>query len=131
MLQNYPYVAIVVALSLFVYIWVTIKVGGARAKYKVAAPAVDGPVEFQRVFRVHMNTLEQIVVFFPALFMFAAAWGDPMAAAIGIFWPFGRILYAQAYYTAAEKRGLGFGLTFIPTLILLIGGLIGAVMQVV
>ncbi len=129
MLAAYPLTAIVVVLSLFVYIWVMMKVGAARAKYNVHAPAVDGPVEFQRVFRVHMNTLEQLVVFLPALAIFAAAWGDLPTAIIAIFWPLGRVLYAVRYYLSADKRGPGFGISFLSSLILLIGGLLGAVMR--
>ncbi len=131
MLATYPLTAIVVVLSLLVFIWVTIKVGGARAKHNVQAPATDGPVEFQRVFRVQMNTLEQLVLFLPAVVLFAAAWGDMYAAIVGLFWPIGRVMYALSYYQAAEKRGPGFGITFLSSVILLIGGLVGAVMQLV
>jgi glutathione S-transferase len=131
MLATYPLTAIVVILSLLVYIWVAMRVGKARAKYGVHAPVVDGPVEFQRVFRVHMNTLEQLVIFLPALAIFAAAWGDQGAAIVGIFWPVGRILYAVKYYEAAEKRGPGFGISFLSAVVLLLGGLVGAVMHVV
>jgi glutathione S-transferase len=130
MLATYPLTAIVLSLALIVYIWTSFKVGGARGKYNVQAPAVDGPVEFQRVFRVHQNTLEQLVVYVPALALFAAAWGDMLAAIIGVFWPIGRIIFALSYYRAAEKRGLGFAITFFCSLILLVGGLAGAVMQV-
>lgn len=130
MLDAFPYSAIVTALALLVYVWVTLKVGGARAKFGVKAPSIDGPPDFQRVFRVQQNTVEQIVLFLPALWLFASAWGDMWAGIIGIFWPVGRILYAVTYYQAAEKRGAGFGLTFIPASILLLGGLVGAVMKV-
>ncbi len=130
MLELFPFTAIVTSLGLLVYIWVTLKVGGARAKFGVKAPTVDGPPDFQRVFRVQQNTVEQIVLFIPALWLFAAAWGDVWAAGIGIFWPVGRIIYAVSYYQAAEKRGAGFGLTFMPSAILVLGGLIGAVMKV-
>ena len=130
MIANYPYTAIVLTLALLVYSWVGMKVGGARAKFDVKAPAIDGPPEFQRVFRVHMNTLEQLVIFVPSLALFAAAWGDPIAAAIGLFWPIGRILYAVGYYKAPEKRGPGFGLSFLTSTILLLGGLVGAVMEI-
>jgi glutathione S-transferase len=130
MLDTFPLTAIVTALGLLVYVWVTLKVGGARAKYGVKAPNIDGPPEFQRVFRVQQNTLEQVALFVPALWLFAAAWGDMAAAIIGIFWPVGRILYAVTYYQAAEKRSAGFGLTFLPSAILLLGGLVGAVMKV-
>jgi len=128
MLEIFPFTALVAGLSLLVYIWVAMKVGGARAKYNVHAPAVDGPVEFQRVFRVHMNTLEQLVIFLPSLALFAAAWGDTIAAAVGVFWPLGRVLYAFSYYKAAEKRGPGFGISFLASIILLLGGMVGAIM---
>ncbi len=129
MLEQFAYTALVTALALFVYIWVILKVGGARAKYGVKAPAIDGPPEFLRVFRVQQNTMEQLVLFLPALWVFAFAWGDVSAAVIGIVWPIGRVLYALGYYKAPEKRAAGFGLTFLPSAILLIGGSVGAVMQ--
>jgi glutathione S-transferase len=130
MLETFPLTAIVTALALFVYTWVSLKVGGARGKYGVKAPSVDGPPEFQRVFRVQQNTLEQLALFVPSLWMFASGWGDITAAAIGVFWPVGRIVYALTYYQAAEKRGAGFGLTFLPSVVLLLGALAGALMAV-
>ncbi len=129
MLDNYPYTALVAVLALFVYTWVTMRVGAARGKYNVQAPATDGPPEFQRVFRAHMNTLEQMITFVPALAIFAMAWGDLPTAIVGVFWPIGRILYAVGYYKAPEKRGPGFGISFLATAILLIGGLVGIVMK--
>jgi glutathione S-transferase len=131
MLELFPFTAIVTALALLVYVWVTLKIGAARAKFGVKAPSIDGPPDFQRVFRVQQNTLEQLALFLPALWLFAAAWGDMTAAIIGAFWPIGRILYAVTYYQAAEKRAAGFGLTFLPSVILLLGGLAGAVMKVI
>lgn len=126
MIQSYPLTTVVVVLSLFVYIWVAMKVGSARAKHNVRAPAVDGPEEFQRIFRVHMNTLEQVVIFLPAIALFAAAWGDLSAAIIGVFWPVGRVLYALGYYREAGKRGPGFGISFLSSMVLLLGALAGA-----
>lgn len=128
MLDTFPLTAIVTALALLVYTWVSLKVGGARGKYGVKAPSIDGPPEFQRVFRVQQNTLEQLALFLPSLWMFSAAWGDVIGAIIGVFWPVGRVVYALTYYQAAEKRGMGFGLTFLPAMVLLLGGLAGAVM---
>ncbi len=123
MLAAYPLSSLVTVISLFVYIWMALKVGAARAKYNVHAPIVDGPPEFLRVFRVHMNTLEQIVIFFPALAMFAAAWGDLPAAIVGGFWPVGRMLYAFGYFTSADKRGPSFGISFLSSVVLLLGTL--------
>ncbi len=127
MIAAYPLTTIVVVFSLFVYIWVAMKVGAARAKHNVQAPSVSGPDEFLRVFRVHMNTLEQAVIFIPAIALFASAWGDLPAAIVGIFWPVGRVVYAIRYYKAAERRGLGFGISFLSSVVLLLGGLAGAV----
>lgn len=129
MIESYPYTAIVLCLGLIVYVWVMLRVGAARAKHKISAPAMTGPVEFERVLRVHGNTLEQLVIFVPALVLFAAAWGDSPAAILGVFWPVGRVIYALRYYAGAN-RSLGFGLGFIATVILLVGALAKAVMTV-
>ena len=131
MVAAFPFTSIVLVLGLIVYLWMSFKVGGARGKYNVQAPATDGPPEFLRIYRAHMNTLEQLVVFVPGLVLFASAWGDMIAAIIGVFWPIGRVLYAQAYYQAAEKHGPGFGISFLSSAILLVGGLIGAIMAIV
>ena len=131
MLDQFPLTAIVTTLALLVYVWVSLKVGGARGKFGVKAPSVDGPPDFLRVFRVQQNTLEQLALFVPALWIFASFHGDMVAAIIGLFWPIGRILYALSYYAAAEKRFAGFGLTFLPSIILVLGGLYGAVMKVI
>jgi glutathione S-transferase len=128
---QYPFTTIVTVAALSVYVWLAMWVGKARGKYGVTAPVVDGPPEFLRIYRAHINTLEQIVLFLPALAMFAIAWGDQAAAAVGIFWPVGRVLYGLGYAKAAEKRGPGFGLSFLSSSILLIGALVGAVMTVV
>jgi len=125
MLAAYPLSSLVVVIALFVYIWLALKVGKARAKYNVHAPVVDGPEEFLRIYRVHINTLEQVVIFIPALVMFAAAWGDLPAAAVAVFWPVGRVLYAFGYFKSADKRGPGFGISFLSSVILLLGGLAG------
>ena len=50
--------------------------------------------------------------------------GGLWGGAIGIFWPLGRIIYAISYYKAAEKRGPGFLLAILSTLVLLIGALV-------
>ena len=126
---QFPFTTLVAVLTLLVYIWLAMRVGKARSKYGVAAPAVDGPPEFLCIFRAHMNTLEQMVVFLPALAMFALAWGDQLAAAIGIVWPIGRVLYALGYSKAPEKRGPGFGLSFLSTITLVLGALASAVMS--
>lgn len=104
----YPLTAIVTLIALVLYFVVTMNVGRARVKYNVLAPRTDGPEEFQRYFRVQMNTLEQIVLFLPLLWLAAAMVHDGLAAAIGLFWPVGRTIYARSYYRNPAKRGPGY-----------------------
>jgi len=128
-MQRYPYTDLVMVAALLVYIWTAFKVTWARSRHQVVAPATDGPPEFQRIFRVQVNTLEQMILFLPSLWLFASAWGDFKAAFIGIFWPIGRVIYAIGYTAAAEKRGPGFGIAFLVSVILLLGGLVGTIMN--
>jgi glutathione S-transferase len=127
-MYRYPYTELVMILALLVYLWTIIKVGSARGAHKIPAPAMDGPPEFQRVIRVQMNTVEQLVLFLPALWLFATSWGDMYAAILGVLWPIGRLLYARGYYAQAEKRGPGFLISFFTSAVLLLGGLIGITM---
>jgi len=121
----FPYTDLVMVFALLVYIWTIFKVGGARVAFNVPAPATDGPPEFLRTWRVQMNTLEQLIIFLPSLWLFATGWGDLLAAIIGVFWPIGRIIYARGYIAAPEKRSLGFMISFFASVILLLGGLAG------
>jgi glutathione S-transferase len=111
--------------ALIVYIWIGYNVGKARAQFKISAPVMDGPVEFQSVMRVQANTVEQLVIFLPALWMCAYFLGDAWAAAGGALWSVGRIIYALGYYKAPAKREIGFGITFFSSMALMIGTAIG------
>jgi glutathione S-transferase len=124
-----PLVSLVTIFSLLLFLVVTINVGGARAKYGVKAPAVSGDVNFERVLRVQQNTLEQIVLFLPALWIFASFVSPIAAAVLGSIWLGGRILYAWGYYQAAEKRGAGFAISTLATIVLLLGSLVGIGMK--
>jgi uncharacterized MAPEG superfamily protein len=126
-----PYVDIVTALALLQFIVFGFRVGGARGKYGVKAPAITGNEVFERFFRVQQNTLEQLIVFVPALYLFSRYLNPPWAAALGVVYLAGREVYAATYVKDPAKRSLGYGLTFLPTVILLAGGLIGAVRQLV
>ena len=123
------YVDIVTALALLQFIVFAYKVGGARVTYGVKAPAVAGHEIFERHFRVQQNTLEQLVVFLPALYLFSRYFNPLWGAGLGVVYLIGRQIYAAAYVKDPAKRSAGFGLTFLPTVILLAGGLIGAVLR--
>ena len=120
------YTAIVILLALLEYLVFMMAVGRARMRYEVAAPAVTGNEMFERYYRVQQNTVEQLVVFVPAIVAFAYFVGDKWAAGIGLVWIVGRYVYFRGYVAAPEKRGPGAMLTFIPNFILVIGALIAA-----
>lgn len=120
-------VYIVIALALIEYMVFGILVARARAKYGVKAPAITGDPTFERTFRVHQNSLESLVVFVPAIWLFGMYMHVVMAAVLGMIYIAARALYAQGYIAAAEKRGPGAGFSGVATMILLLGGLIGAV----
>jgi glutathione S-transferase len=122
------YVAIVTVVALLQFFWFGWQVGVARGKYNIAAPATSGNEMFERVFRVHMNTLEQLVVFLPALWIFASFVSSLWASILGAVFIVGRAIYAVTYVKDPKKRSAGFGLTALPMLALLIGILVWAVM---
>ena len=123
------YVDIVTALAIFQFIAFGFQVGGARGKYGVKAPAITGNAVFERLFRIQQNTLEQLIAVIPGLYLFSHYFNPLWAAALGAVYLVGRQIYAASYVKDPAKRGLGFGLSFLPTIILLVGGLIGAVIQ--
>ena len=122
-----PYVHIVTALAVLQFIVFGFKVGAARERYGVKAPAITGNETFERLFRIQMNTLEQLIAFLPGLYLFARYFSPYVAAALGVVYLLGRELYAFTYARDPAKRSVGFGMTFLPMVILVIGGLIGAV----
>jgi glutathione S-transferase len=111
--------------ALIMYIWMGFNVGKARAQYKVPAPAMDGPVEFQSVMRVQANTVEQLIIFLPVLWMCATFLSDRWAALGGTIWIVGRILYAIGYYKSPSKREIGFTISFFASVALMIGTVVG------
>jgi glutathione S-transferase len=123
--------SIVTVASLLVYFVLTLNVGRARYKYGVKPPEMTGNPDFERVVRVQQNTVEQIVLFLPSLWLFSLLISPVWAGGIGAFWIVGRILFAWGYYQAAEKRGPGFGITLLSTLSLMIGSLVGVILPLV
>ncbi|NQE34810.1 MAPEG family protein [Microcoleus asticus] len=115
--------------ALILYFVVTINVGRARFKHKVSPPQMTGNLDFERVLRVQQNTLEQMILFLPSLWLFSQFISPIWGAAIGAVWIIGRILFAWGYYQAAEKRAAGFGISTLATLALLGGSLTGIIMS--
>jgi glutathione S-transferase len=121
------YVHIVTALALLQFVVFGIKVGGASGRYGVKAPATAGNEIFERYFRIQQNTLESLVVFLPGLYLFSHYFSPLVAAVLGVIYLVGRELYAFTYVKEPSKREIGYGLTFLPAVILVVGGLFGAV----
>ena len=123
------FTALVTLLALLVYFWMGLRVGQARVKFGVAAPATTGNPAFERVFRVQMNTLEWMPIFLPALWLAAVYVSDSGAALVGLVWIAGRVIYMLGYAAAAEKRHLGFIVQVIAAAVLWVAALIGVVMS--
>jgi glutathione S-transferase len=119
-------VAVVILLALIEYVAFGMLVGRARGKYGVPAPAVAGHEVFERYFRVHQNTLEILVVFVPAMWLFGTYVDPTWAALLGLVYVVGRILYLRGYVADPAKREVGFGLSVLPVIVLLLGALWGA-----
>ncbi len=119
---------LITALALLMYMWTSFRVGMARGRLGIKAPATSGHPEFERLFRVHQNTLEQLIVFLPALWMFGTLIHEPTAAGLGAVFIVGRILYAITYAADASSRTTGFLVAYVASSVLLVGGLVGAVL---
>ena len=119
------YVQLVIVLALIEFLFFGYAVGRARTRYKVPAPAMSGHEVFDRYFRAQMNTLEQLVVFLPSIWLFAHYINAWAAVALGALFIVGRALYFRGYVQAAESRHAGFVLSAIPNVTLLTGALIG------
>lgn len=119
-------IATVAALMLVEYFVFTTLVGVTRGKTGIDAPATTGDPRLERMLRVQMNTLEQLIIVLPSMWIFglyiSATWG----AGLGLVFIIGRIIYCMGYLSDPKKRGPGFLIGFLATLVLMLGGLYGA-----
>ncbi len=118
-------ISFIAALAVLEYLVIMLMTGRARSRYGVLAPATVGHPIFERWYRVQHNTIEQLVIFLPSLFLFGAYASRGWGVALGLLFIVGRIVYARAYVADPAGRGPGFGLSFGANVILLIGGLVG------
>lgn len=119
--------AIVTLLALLMYMGYSLNVGRMRAKHKIIAPATSGHPQFDRAYRVQMNTLEQLILFLPLLWLASVYFtAQPwLPAAAGLVWIVGRLIYAKSYLQDPKRRGPGFGLCALMQLVLLVLAAIG------
>jgi uncharacterized MAPEG superfamily protein len=121
-----PYVHIVIVLALAEFFYFGLAVGKARGRYNIPAPATTGNEMFERYFRVHMNTLELLVMFIPSVLLFGRYLNPYLAAGLGAVFLIGRLVYLFAYVKDPKKREVGFALSMVPILILMLGAIVGA-----
>jgi glutathione S-transferase len=125
--------SVITILAMILYMVMTGRVGAMRGKHKIEAPAVTGHPQFERAYRVQVNTLEAMPLFLPSLWLataffsnrFQQAWWLP--GALGAVWIIGRYMYMQGYIAAPGKRAPGFGIAMLAQLALLVLAIIGVV----
>jgi uncharacterized membrane protein YecN with MAPEG domain len=122
-MQPHLLVALVTLLSLLVYFWMSLRVAQARGKSGIAAPAMTGDPLLERAVRGHYNTLEWLPLYLASLWLFAIYWNDMVAAAMGVVWIIGRIVYVLGYAADPAKRSSGFLIQSVAVAVLLFGSL--------
>jgi glutathione S-transferase len=109
-LAMFHFTALVTCLAILFYFFTSTQVAKARAAFGIKAPAMSGNPDFERVFRVQMNTLEWMPIFLPSLWLFAIYISDPIAAVLGLVWIAGRFLSPTGYSPTDNQSGRGFGI---------------------
>ena len=130
-MEYIEYTAIVTLLALMQFMLFSIQVGAMRGKHGVIAPAITGHPQFERMFRIQQNTMEQLVVFVPALWIYALLVNPLWGAGIGFFFVIGRFIYRAAYLKDPASRSNGFTIGVLATAVLLVWSLVAAVMLLI
>jgi len=125
------FTALIILIALVQYVYFSVRVGSARPKYHVDAPKTEGNETWERLFRVQMNTLEQLIVFVPGMMLFSSYVSDLWALIPGVLFIVGRQLYAMEYVKDPKTRVPGMAMTLFANAILLGGGLVGVVMALI
>ena len=107
-----PYAAYLAAIDTLLVVLLTFLLAGrvayCRNRYKIEAPATTGNPNFERAFRTHVNTVEQIAMFLPTLWVASLFYGTEIPFYLGIVWVIGRVIYAVGYaQNNTQLRGPG------------------------
>jgi len=127
--SSVEYTAVIILLALAQYLYFSLRVGAGRARYGVEAPHTSGNENWERLFRVQQNTLEQLVVFIPAMALFGMYVSGRWVFLPGLLFLVGRQLYAYEYVKNPKSRGPGMGLTLLANAALVIGALVALVLK--
>jgi len=120
-MQSHFNVALVTLLTALIYFWMATRVARTRKKVGILAPVMTGDPVLERTIRAHLNTLEWLPIFLPSLWLFALYWNSNVAAALGVVWLVGRIIYFVGYVSEARKRFVGFFIQSCAATLLLLG----------
>jgi len=112
--------AAVTILTAIVLYYTMVVVGRTRKTHNIWPPAMSGHADVDRALRVQGNTVEQVVIFLPLLWVATLYFHGWIPAALGLVWCIGRVLYAIGYMKEASKRGPGFAIASIATMALLV-----------
>ena len=122
-MQAYYCVAIATLVAGLVCFGMALTVARAHSKTGILAPLMTGDAYLERCIRAHINTLEWMPVFLPAMWLFAVYWSPMWASTLGAMWIVGRILYFLGYVVAPQKRFPGFFIQSIAVFALSLGAL--------
>jgi len=125
------YVTLVTSIMLIQLFVFDIKAGMAREKGGVKAPATSGDETYERRNRIHLNTIELLVIAIPSMWIFANYVHALTAAGLGIVYIIGRAVFSRTYMSDPEKRGTGFMISMLPVISLMFGGFIGVVVSLI
>ena len=104
------------------------RVAQMRVKCNIQAPATVGDPSFERAFRAHMNTVENLVLFLPLLWTAALFYGGQLPFWVGLVWIASRVVYMLGYaQNDTRRRGPGALLGIISLVALAALGILGLV----
>ena len=107
------YVVLVSTLLLIQYTFFSMRAGIARGKADIKAPATSGDEHFERNLRVQINTLEQLIITLPSMWICAIYFRPDAAAILGLAFLVGRFWYSMAYISNPASRAPGMIIGFI------------------
>lgn len=129
--MGHDYTAVVTLLVIALYFFLATRVAAARGKFGIQLPATTGNPDFERIYRVHINTLEWLPTFLVSLWLCAIYLDDRIAAGLGLVWIVGRLLYYAGYRQAVEKRLPGFLVQALTCVALFLAAAVGVIRHIV
>ena len=125
------YAALIILIALLQFLWFGARVGMKRGQYGVKAPSTTGDPTWERIYRVQQNTMEQLVIFIPAMLAFSAYVSAMWVVLPGALFVIGRQLYSYQYVSNPDSRVPGMALSLLSNAVLVVGALIGLALKLI